>query len=148
MGEREVAVSKVIGAPPAKIFAVLTDPAKHPLIDGSGSVLRERSGAPTRLGPGSRFSMDLKRGLPYRVTNVVVEFEEGRRIAWCHFGGHRWRWQLAPVDDGSATEVTETFDWSTSIAPRYIEWRAYPSRNRADMAATLDRLDRLVTGVR
>ncbi|MCU1493358.1 MAG: dimethyladenosine transferase [Acidimicrobiaceae bacterium] len=143
MDEREVSVSKTIAVPPRTIFAILTNPSKHPLIDGSGSVGRERSGIPTRLGPGSRFSMDMKGVVPYRMTNTVVEFEEDRLIAWRHFGGHRWRWRLEPAGDG-ATTVTETFDWSTAISPRLIERVGYPERNRVGIVATLDRLDALV----
>jgi uncharacterized protein YndB with AHSA1/START domain len=145
VGPRRLSVSRTIAAPPERIFAILTDPGKHPLIDGSGTVRHERSGAAARLGPGSRFSMDMRMGVPYHVTNTVVEFEEGRLIAWRHFGGHRWRWQLEPVGDG-ATDVTETFDWSTALSPRLIEHRGFPERNRLGMIATLDRLDELVTG--
>jgi hypothetical protein len=36
----------------------------------------------------------------------VVEFEQ---TAQSVTGGHRWRYELRPVDGG--TEVTETFDW-------------------------------------
>jgi uncharacterized protein YndB with AHSA1/START domain len=141
---RQVSMSKVIAAPPDKIFAILTDPSKHPLIDGSGSVRHVRPGTTTRLGPGSRFSMDMRMGLPYRVTNTVVEFDEGRLIAWRHMGGHRWRWQLEP-DGDAATKVTETFDWSTSKSPLVIERVGFPERNRAGIAATLDRLEDLVS---
>ncbi len=52
-------------------------------------------------------------GLPYRITNRVVEFERGSKIAWCHPGKHRWRWEVAQAGDGE-TRVTETFDMSTS----------------------------------
>ena len=38
--------------------------------------------------------------------------EEGRRIAWAHLGGWRWRYEFEPVEGG--TKVTETFDWSTA----------------------------------
>jgi uncharacterized protein YndB with AHSA1/START domain len=139
---REVSVSREIAAKPRAIFALLVDPSKHPLIDGSGSVVAERSGAETRLGLGGKFSMNMKIGVPYRVTNTVVEFDEGRLIAWRHLGGHRWRWRLEPVGDDK-TLVTETFDWSTSIAPRLLERRNFPARNRASMVATLDRLERM-----
>lgn len=137
-------MSRTIPAPAATIFAVLADPSKHPLIDGSGSVRDARPGSAARLGLGSKFSMDMRIVVPYRVTNTVVEFEEGRLIAWRHLGGHRWRWRLEPA--GDSTVVTETFDWSTAISPRFIERRGYPESNRASMVATLERLERLVCG--
>jgi hypothetical protein len=56
--------------------------------------------------------MNMKMGVPYKMTNTVVEFEEGRRIAWQHLGGHTWRYILEPTDGG--TIVTEEFDGNTA----------------------------------
>ncbi len=146
MADRVVSVSRVIHAPADDIFAVLVDPTRHGEIDGSGMVQRVRGGG-ERLRLGSTFDMDMRFGpLPYRMSNEVVEFEEGRRIAWQHVGRHRWRYALEPVetDDGPATEVTESFDWSTSRVPWVIELAGYPRRHPANMTATLERLAALV----
>jgi hypothetical protein len=121
---------------------VLADPAKHGIIDGSGTV-KQAKGNPQRLSLGSRFSMGMKMGIPYSTKNTVVEFEEGRLIAWQHFGKHRWRYTLEPVEGG--TEVTETFDWSTARSPWFIEKMGYPEKHPANMAKTLERLDTYVT---
>ena len=49
--------------------------------------------------------------------NRVIEFEEGRMIAWmpgdagAEPAGHLWRWQLEPLDE-SRTLVTQTYDWT------------------------------------
>lgn len=139
---RQVSVSRVIAAPPDAIFAVLTDPSLHPVIDGSGSVQHARGGT-QRLELGSTFGMDMRIGLPYRITNTVVEFEPDRLIAWRHFNGHRWRYELEPVEGG--TQVTETFDWSTARIPRAIELAGYPKKHPKAMARTLERLDAYVT---
>lgn len=141
---RQVSVSRVIPAPPEQIFAVLADPAMHPVIDGSGSVRQSRKGNPERLELGSRFTMDMRIGLPYLIKNTVVEYEENRLIAWRHFNGHRWRYRLEPVDGG--TEVTETFDWSTARFPKGIEWMGFPEKHPAAMAKTLEGLERAVSG--
>ena len=45
--------------------------------------------------------MKMKIGAPYKILNEVVEFEEGRRIAWRHFAGHIWRYILEPVGQNS-----------------------------------------------
>jgi len=132
-------VSRVIDEPAARVFTVLADPAMHALIDGSGTVRDTKAPAHLRLALGTRFGMSMKLGVPYGITNEVVEFEEGRLIAWRHFGGHRWRWQLEPVDGG--TRVTETFDWSTSRSPVALEVMRVPARNRRSMEATLERLE-------
>ncbi len=135
-------MSRVIAASPEAIFDVLTDPARHGEIDGSGMVQQAR-GESQRLELGSQFGMDMKLGfLPYRITNTVVEYEPNRLIAWCHPGKHRWRYELEPVDGG--TNVTETFDWSTAVVPKAIELMGYPKKHPANMTATLERLAGLV----
>lgn len=136
-------MSRVIKASPEAIFEVLADPARHGEIDGSGMVQNVR-GESKRLELGSTFGMDMKFGgfLPYRISNTVVEFEENRLIAWQHFGKHRWRYELEPVDGG--TRVTESFDWSTSVFPKAIELMGYPKQHPANMEATLERLATLV----
>lgn len=143
MDERQVSVSKVVRAPAERVFEVLADPAKHAVIDGSGTVKGTKAPGGTRLALGSRFGMSMKLGIPYGISNEVVEFEEGRQIAWRHFGGHRWRWRLEPVDGG--TKVTETFDWSMSRSPVALEVMRVPARNKRSIEATLDRLEAHLT---
>lgn len=139
MAPRQVCDTRVVNAPPSAIFDLLADPAKHPLIDGSGTVVAPLGSGPRRLGPGDRFGMDMKMGLPYKIRNTVVEFEEDRLIAWRHFYGHRWRWQLRDLGDGR-TEVTETFDWSTARVGLLLELVGFPAKNLKAIRATLDRL--------
>lgn len=141
--DRAVSVSRVIPAAADQIFAVLASPAGHAQIDGSGTVVAARDGQPDTLVLGSRFGMNMKMGLPYRMQNTVVEYEENRLIAWQHFGKHRWRYELAPVDGG--TRVTETFDWSTARSPKFIELMGYPKKHVPNMERTLERLEAVVT---
>lgn len=138
MADRVISVSRVVHAPPEAVFDLLADPARHGVIDGSGMVQKTRSGE-HRLTLGAKFGMDMKMGpLPYRITNTVVEFEENRLIAWAHFGKHRWRYRLEPVEGG--TNVTEEFDWSTSTAPKLIELMGYPKKHVGNIERTLERL--------
>ncbi|TDV57284.1 uncharacterized protein YndB with AHSA1/START domain [Actinophytocola oryzae] len=139
VSDRQISLSRTVAAPAGQIFDLLADPARHPELDGSGSVRGSLSQGPRRLSLGARFGMRMRLGLPYTIQNTVVEFEEGRLIAWRHFSGHRWRWQLTDLGDGR-TEVTETFDWSTAGSPRAIELLRFPGRNRRGIEATLDRL--------
>ena len=137
MKDQTVSESRFIPADAATIFAVIDNPAKHLLIDGSGSVTASRT-TDRHLTLGDRFGMDMRIGLPYRMTNQIVEYEKDRLIAWAHFGKHRWRYELGPTAGG--TTVTETFDWSTAKAPRMIELMGYPARNAKAIEATLARL--------
>jgi uncharacterized protein YndB with AHSA1/START domain len=137
---RVISESVEVAAPPEVVFAILADPRQHARIDGSGSV-QEMLRGPERLSKGASFGMDMKLfGLPYKIRNTVVEFEEGRRIAWRHFGGHRWRYVLEPIEGG--TRVTESFDYSRYGLPQrlVIELAGFPERNRAGIAATLVKL--------
>jgi len=142
MTERAVSASRTVPVPPEQVFDLLADPSKHAAIDGSGTVKNTKSPSGTRLSLGSRFGMAMKLGVPYGITNRVVEFEEGRLIAWAHFGGHRWRWELEPVE--GATLVTETFDWSTAKSPVALEVMRIPARNARAIEASLDRLEELL----
>ena len=143
---KSVSVQRVIAAPPAKIFDVLADPSQHPVIDGSGTVKSTRGQEPDRLELGTKFGMSMRLGIPYAITNTVVEFDDNRLIAWRHFGGHRWRYELEPVDAG--TRVRETYDWSTAILGTrlYIEATGWPKRAERAMTETLQRLDAHVAG--
>ncbi|GHF64720.1 uncharacterized protein YndB with AHSA1/START domain [Amycolatopsis bartoniae] len=138
MGKRQVSGTRTIAASPEEIFALLTDPSKHALLDGSGTVRGAQPGGPEKLELGSKFGMDMKMGASYKILNTVVEYEENRLIAWRHFNGHRWRWQLEPVEGG--TRVTETFDWSTARIPLLISVSFFPKKNKQGIDATLDRL--------
>jgi hypothetical protein len=135
---RVISASAVVDAPAGEIFELLTDPAMHPVIDGSGTVLAAR-GRPKRLALGTSFGMDMRIGANYRIRNTVVEFEEGRLIAWRHFNGHRWRWALEPLPDGR-TRVTETFDWRTARHPIVVALLGFPRRNRRAIDRSLELL--------
>ena len=139
-----VTVQRLIPAPAEAIFDLLADPRRHPDFDGSGTLRGSVSG-PERLSPGARFGMDMHLGVPYRIGNEVVEFEEGRRIAWCHFYKHRWRYELEPVDDAT-TVVTETFDARTALFPPGLYVLDAYAKNQKAVAATLVRLRDLVEG--
>ncbi len=138
-----VSESAVIAADPQQLFDIVADPAQHPVIDGSGTVQAHRSGGPQRLSLGAKFGMDMKMGAPYKIENTVVEFEDGRRIAWRHFNGHIWRYTFEPVDGG--TKVTEQWD-ATKVWNKFaLKLAGFPKRNRAGIQGTLTRLAEVST---
>ncbi|MGA0781445.1 MAG: SRPBCC family protein [Ilumatobacteraceae bacterium] len=133
-----IQASRLVKATPQQIFELLADPRKHSLIDGSGSVQNARVNAPERLSLGAKFGMDMKIGLPYRITNEVVEFDEPKQIGWRHMGGHIWRYVLEPANGG--TMVTEQFDWTHSKSPIVLKLMGAFDKNKKAIAATLERL--------
>lgn len=107
---RDTLVSAAIDIPsvdPSEVFAWLCDTNNHVDNDGSGHVVGP-IGAETLTAKGDRFGMQMKWIVPYRITNTVVEYEPDSRIAWRHFAGHRWRYELEAAEGG--TRVTESFD--------------------------------------
>ncbi len=136
--KKVIQASRLVKATPQQIFDLLADPRKHSLIDGSGSVQNARVNAPERLSLGAKFGMDMKIGLPYRITNEVVEFDEPKQIGWHHMGGHIWRYVLEPSNGG--TMVTEQFDWTHSKSPIVLKLMGAFDKNEKAIAATLERL--------
>ena len=136
---RSLSRSVVVQAPPERVFDLLADPARHADFDGSGTV-QGRLRGPARLGPGTRFGMRMRLGVPYVISNTVVEFEEGRQIAWRHFAGHIWRYRLEPAG-ASSTQVSEEFDPTTSRSPLLLTLMGASRRNQRSIEQTLVRLE-------
>ncbi|NBR98963.1 MAG: dimethyladenosine transferase [Actinobacteria bacterium] len=133
-----VSASHFVPATPHEIFELLANPAMHAVIDGSGSVMAAKDAAPKRLSQGATFSMSMKRGAPYKMTNTVVEFVEDKQIGWRHFGGHVWRYILEPTTGG--TTVTEQFSYGTSKSPLTLKLAGYIKGNEKAIKQTLANL--------
>jgi uncharacterized protein YndB with AHSA1/START domain len=138
MPERIERAQRLIPATPQEIFDLLADPRRHPTIDGSGTIRAAHDDVPVRLTLGAKFGMKMRQGVPYSMTNEVVEFDEPTLIAWRHLGGHVWRYRLEAADGG--TLVTEEFDWGPSKAPWLLTLVKAAGRNRKAIDATLARL--------
>lgn len=137
---RIVSDSIVVDARPEVIFKILADPAAHLEIDGSDSVQGVTSTQSGRsLALGDRFGMNMRIGLPYKVLNTVVEYDQNRLIAWQHFAKHTWRYELDEFEPGR-TRVIESWDWSGSPYARLMELVGYPARNRKAISASLIKL--------
>ena len=135
--ESNETTERLINAPAERIFAVLADPSQHCVIDGSGTVkthaLRARPAvarSQVRHGDASL--------VPYPIMNTVVEFEEGRRIAWQHIAHDVWRYELEPRDGGTLCARPST--GRTVAAGKLLESMGTPKQNLASMEKTLERL--------
>ena len=74
-----VSASREIAAAPERIFELIADPAQQPRWDGNDNLAAAAAGQRVR-GAGEMFTMTLTSGVVRE--NHVVEFVEGRRIAW------------------------------------------------------------------
>ena len=115
-------VTRTIPAAPQRIFAVLSDPARHQDTEPSDWVRDAVSQDPITEA-GQIFVVNMFKdfvGGHYVMHNLVTDFEQDRRIGWRpgrldesgdhQPGGWSWRYDLAPNGDG--TDVTITYDWS------------------------------------
>ena len=111
---RVVSAERTIDAPADTIFELIADPAQQPRWDGNDNLAEARTGQRVHA-VGDVFTMTNTSGTVR--DNRIVEFEEGRRIAWLPSPqgepppGHLWRWELEPLEDGR-TRVTHTYDWT------------------------------------
>jgi uncharacterized protein YndB with AHSA1/START domain len=109
-----VSASREIAAPADKIFELIAEPSLQPRWDGNDNLAEGGTGQRVSA-VGDVFTMTLTMGSVRH--NHVVEFEEGRLIAWRPSEpgqeppGHLWRWELEPLSE-SRTRVTHTYDWS------------------------------------
>lgn len=138
--QRIVSASGVVAAPAAKVFEQIADPALQPAWDGNDNLDHAEPGQRV-TAVGDVFVMTNSGGNVR--DNHVVEFEEGRRIAWLPSPrdadppGQLWRWELEPVDE-TTTRVTHTYDW-TNLHDEKRQERA--RRTTADrLQASVDRL--------
>ncbi|MBK1783822.1 SRPBCC family protein [Prauserella cavernicola] len=135
-----VSAGREIAANADRIFDLIADPTRQPSWDGNENLAEAPEGQRVR-GVGEVFTMLLTQGTVRE--NHVVEFEEGRRIAWlpsepgAQPPGHLWRWELEPLDEGR-TRVTHTYDWSgLTDEKRLVRARATTAER---LRASLDRL--------
>ncbi len=142
-GPRRVARRVLVTAPAAEVFALVSDPHRHPELDGSGTVRDIAIKGSHHPGVGEKFTVGMKQfGVPYKITSTVTERRDGAVIEWQHPLGHKWRWDLvqATPGDDTITEVTETFDYSTAKLPIMITAFGYEKKNGDGITATLQRL--------
>ena len=143
---RVVTASREISADAGRIFDLIADPAQQPRWDGNDNLGQAAAGQRVRQ-VGDVFTMTLLRGAVRE--NHVVEFDEGRLIAWMpsEVGrkrpGHLWRWELEPLG-ASRTRVTHTYDWTG-----LTDEKRFPRAQSTDagrLNASLDRLAALAEG--
>jgi uncharacterized protein YndB with AHSA1/START domain len=158
MSDERVSVTRRIAAPAAAIYAIVSDPAGHVRIDGSG-MLEAAADAKPLTAVGETFDIDMDRtplndipGLvKYSVRNTVTKIEPGHLVEWTIGGidqpplGHVYGWQLDPVSD-TETDVTNYCDWTDIVQALRDAGRTWPIVPVEMLEESVAKLDRLVTG--
>lgn len=143
---RVVSAGRDVTAAAAEIFELIADPSQQPRWDANDNLAEASTGQRIRA-VGDVFTMTTTKGNVRE--NHVVEFDEGRRVAWkpAEPGqepvGHLWRWELRPLD-ATHTRVTHTYDWTELTDEKRFSWARATTPDR--LRASLDRLADLVQG--
>ncbi len=148
-------VTRTISASPAKVFAVLADPARHRDTE-PGDWVRDAIDPTPITGTGQMFAVNMflpAAGGHYVMHNVVTAFDKDRTIAWepgqldehGHHapGGWSWRYDLAP--NGDKTDVTITYDWTDTPQAFRDQIGGMPPFGSEFLTESLAALDRSVT---
>jgi uncharacterized protein YndB with AHSA1/START domain len=118
-----IAASRTVTASPAEVFRIVTDPAMHVEIDGSG-MLQAAPRAKRLEKPGDTFEMEMDReplgDVPmgrYEALNTVTRIIPDALLEW-NVGssdrgpyGHVYGWEITAVNPGK-TEITNYCEWS------------------------------------
>lgn len=154
----QLTATLTIDAPADAVFRVLADPTTHPVIDGTGWVVKPVDPDPL-TADGQLFRMDMYFDNPefedgnYRIANRVNVFDVPQAIGWLpgqegadgevHAGGWSWRYDLVPVRTGR-TAVTLTYDWS-HVPGDVRAMISFPAADSDHLNNSLQHLARLVT---
>jgi hypothetical protein len=154
-----VSESRDIDAPAARIFSILSNPAMHPEVDGTG-MLRSAAHNSQLNAVGDVFNIEMVHWHlgNYVMANHVVEFEQDRLIGWepvvysyenpeyeqsvGHPGLREWGWHLKPLID-DRTRVTAFFEGSR-LPEELRTFIADGEFWRPAMVTSLDNLERIV----
>ena len=155
MAENRVSVSKRVAAPTAKVWALVSDPAGHVQIDGSGMLQAPIDPKPiTEAGQTFDIAMDrrplgdIPNMAEYTVRNTVTRIIPGQLFEWTVGAvdrdpvGHRYGWEVVAVAENEC-EVTNYCDWTEVIeALRARTWPIVPVEM---LQQSLDNLEKLAT---
>lgn len=155
MSDMRVSASRRIAAPADKIFAIVSSPAGHVEIDGSGMLVATEAKAPTQVGDKFEMHMD-RRPLgdvpnmaEYDTINTVTKIEPNRLFEWAvglpdrEIVGHVYGWQLEPVND-TETDVTNYCDW-TNLPEEFRQRREWPIVPVEMLEQSVIKLEQLAT---
>jgi uncharacterized protein YndB with AHSA1/START domain len=151
--ENRIIVQREIPAPAKEIFAVLTDPAHHAALDGSGFI-RGVDHGDRITATGQSFRMNMSgdhMGGEYQTDNLVTGYAPSQLVAWqpapvgTEPPGWEWLWELK-AQGSDATTVTLTYDWDKVTDTDILKKVSFPLVSEAQLEETLNHLAEAVSG--
>jgi hypothetical protein len=156
MSSERAAATRRIAADAHTIFAIVSNPAGHVDVDGSGMLERATDARPV-TAVGETFDMDMDRAplgdIPemgkYKVRNTVTQIVPDRLFEWgvgavdTPMFGHVYGWQIDPVSD-TECDVTNYCDW-TNISQEMRSRREWPIIPLQMLERSVEKLEQLVT---
>ena len=148
-----VTVERVIDAPADQVFDVLSNPRRHPELDGSGFV-RSVDHADRIQEVGDVFTMNMEgahMGGEYKTDNHVTGYAKDKLLAWqtapagTEPPGWEWVWELE-AEGPDKTLVRHTYDWSKVTDKDLLKKVSFPLVTEDQLEDTLGRLAAAVSG--
>lgn len=140
-------VQREIPSSAASLFGILTNPNRHPGLDGSGFVRSVDHG--DRLSAvGQSFRMNMTgdhMGGDYQTDNVVSAYDKDKMVGWktapagSEPPGWEWLWEL-DAQGPEATVVSLTYDWSKVTDPETLSKIRFPLVSDAQLEDSLAKL--------
>lgn len=144
--DTSLTVTRLIDAPAGELFDVLTLPARHKEIDGSGRVVSDdRTDRITAVGQVFTMNMHVEGRGDYQTDNHVTGYDKNALVAWqtalagTDPAGWEWVWELQQ-DGPDATNVSLTYDWGKVTDKAVLERVGFPAISKEELEASLGNL--------
>ena len=145
--DTRITVQRTIDAPTQDVFDVLSNPERHPELDGSGFVISDEK-TDRITGTGQVFRMNMTgdhMGGDYQTDNTVTGYDPNHLLAWqtapadTDPPGWEWTWELT-ARGSDATDVRLTYDWSRVTDPGLLKKVSFPLVNQQQLEDSLANL--------
>jgi hypothetical protein len=153
MTDKAITVQRQIPSSAKDLFDVLSNPARHIELDGSGFV-RGDDHSDRITANGQKFRMNMTgehMGGDYQTDNFVSGYVTDKLIAWktapagTEPPGWEWMWELDPQGPDS-TDVRLTYDWSKVTDKALLAKGLFPLVSESQLEDSLAKLAEAVSG--
>ena len=149
---QKITVTRTIEAPAQSVFNVLTNPAEHVKLDGSGFIRSVDHGDRIQK-VGQVFTMNMvgeHMGGEYQTDNHVTGYADDKLVAWqtapagTEPKGWEWMYELE-AHGPKETVVTLTYDWSKVTDKELLKKVHFPLVEKHALEESLAKLEERAT---